>query len=136
MIVQNLADAANLEDALEAEEFEVIDVHQLVQNYLQNCRSIHRDREFRYQGVESTIRAAVSDFRSEQLLDKLIDNAVDFSETGSTITVGINTDADFLALFITNQGPTVTDDQLENICLLYTSPSPRDGLLSRMPSSA
>ena len=27
--------------------------------------------------------------------------------------------------------PTGTD-----ICLLYTSPSPRDGLLSRMPSSA
>ena len=26
-------------------------------------------------------------------------------------------------------------DQLK-ICLLYTSPSPRDGLLSRMPSSA
>ena len=24
----------------------------------------------------------------------------------------------------------------ENPCLLYTSPSPRDGLLSRMPSSA
>ena len=26
--------------------------------------------------------------------------------------------------------------QDSNICLLYTSPSPRDGLLSRMPSSA
>ena len=25
---------------------------------------------------------------------------------------------------------------LANTCLLYTSPSPRDGLLSRMPSSA
>ena len=25
---------------------------------------------------------------------------------------------------------------LSTICLLYTSPSPRDGLLSRMPSSA
>ena len=25
---------------------------------------------------------------------------------------------------------------LRSICLLYTSPSPRDGLLSRMPSSA
>ena len=24
----------------------------------------------------------------------------------------------------------------DSICLLYTSPSPRDGLLSRMPSSA
>ena len=26
--------------------------------------------------------------------------------------------------------------QLDKLCLLYTSPSPRDGLLSRMPSSA
>ena len=28
------------------------------------------------------------------------------------------------------------DQDLLNACLLYTSPSPRDGLLSRMPSSA
>ena len=27
-------------------------------------------------------------------------------------------------------------DQRSQVCLLYTSPSPRDGLLSRMPSSA
>ena len=36
---------------------------------------------------------------------------------------------------------TPVDGQLyynttDNVCLLYTSPSPRDGLLSRMPSSA
>ena len=30
----------------------------------------------------------------------------------------------------------IIPDSLVNICLLYTSPSPRDGLLSRMPSSA
>ena len=29
-----------------------------------------------------------------------------------------------------------TKDYMDKICLLYTSPSPRDGLLSRMPSSA
>ena len=28
------------------------------------------------------------------------------------------------------------DEKLSKSCLLYTSPSPRDGLLSRMPSSA
>ena len=27
-------------------------------------------------------------------------------------------------------------EEIDIICLLYTSPSPRDGLLSRMPSSA
>ena len=31
---------------------------------------------------------------------------------------------------------SVNDAERNAICLLYTSPSPRDGLLSRMPSSA
>ena len=30
----------------------------------------------------------------------------------------------------------IREKATEKICLLYTSPSPRDGLLSRMPSSA
>ena len=29
-----------------------------------------------------------------------------------------------------------SSNKIVNFCLLYTSPSPRDGLLSRMPSSA
>ena len=33
------------------------------------------------------------------------------------------------------QGATMAEQSRET-CLLYTSPSPRDGLLSRMPSSA
>ena len=115
MIVQNLADAASLEDALQAEEMEVIDLFQLVQNYLSNCQSIHPDRTFRYQGVSDTIKAEVSDFRIEQLLDKLIDNALDFSETGSTITVGINADAKNLTLFVTNHGPTIDTDMVDNV---------------------
>ena len=33
-------------------------------------------------------------------------------------------------------GENMTDDELNEICLLYTSPSPRDKRQSRMPSSA
>ena len=37
----------------------------------------------------------------------------------------------------TGSDPSPADEAwLSRICLLYTSPSPRDGLLSRMPSSA
>ena len=32
--------------------------------------------------------------------------------------------------------PRIVKDRICTTCLLYTSPSPRDGLLSRMPSSA
>ena len=34
------------------------------------------------------------------------------------------------------EAQAVIDAQPPKHCLLYTSPSPRDGLLSRMPSSA
>ena len=37
---------------------------------------------------------------------------------------------------ITSAGGRVVTGTLDVTCLLYTSPSPRDGLLSRMPSSA
>ena len=36
---------------------------------------------------------------------------------------------------VIDPGPASTE-HVENICLLYTSPSPRDGHQSRMPSSA
>ena len=39
-------------------------------------------------------------------------------------------------LFYTRSVDTRGAHVVENACLLYTSPSPRDGLLSRMPSSA
>ena len=43
-----------------------------------------------------------------------------------------------LGAFVSGTGAAQTLGKLGavNACLLYTSPSPRDGLLSRMPSSA
>ena len=37
---------------------------------------------------------------------------------------------------ISEDGYIITNNHVVEDCLLYTSPSPRDGLLSRMPSSA
>ncbi len=115
MIVQNLADAASLEDALDAEEFEVIDIHQLVESYLSNCRTSHPDRVFEYRGTQREVLSEVSDYRIEQLLDKLIDNAIDFSAVDSTIMVGMTTDATSLTLFVTNHGPLIPTNMLDNI---------------------
>ena len=45
--------------------------------------------------------------------------------------------ADLLVLIAAADGELVREEiQVLEGCLLYTSPSPRDGLLSRMPSSA
>ena len=46
------------------------------------------------------------------------------------------TETGLKAASIMEEGKLVSDEIVIDICLLYTSPSPRDGLLSRMPSSA
>ena len=51
---------------------------------------------------------------------------------GKNVTVDVVTAGSFM---IEKDGKNVYAENIK-ICLLYTSPSPRDGLLSRMPSSA
>ena len=48
-----------------------------------------------------------------------------------------NSSRDDLVMFYFREGANFASVYTQSkICLLYTSPSPRDGLLSRMPSSA
>ena len=63
--------------------------------------------------------------------------------TGATIPSGktvVGAGADFTIRNLTGVAATfsgqVTYEDVTNICLLYTSPSPRDKRQSRMPSSA
>jgi signal transduction histidine kinase len=109
VIVQNLADAANLEESLEAEEREVIDLAQLLENYVANCRITHRRCEFVYRGPGRPVYANVSDYRIEQLLDKIIDNAIDFHRANSPIKVQLDSYRDQLQITVANRGPTLPE---------------------------
>jgi len=106
-IVQNLADAANLEESLEAEELETIDLDRLLENYVANCRLTHPDCEFVYRGPGRPAWAEVADYRIEQLLDKIIDNAIDFHRANSPIRVQLDAYRDALQITVANRGPTL-----------------------------
>ncbi len=114
-IVQNLADAANLEESLEAEELEIVDIEQLVQNYVANCRVVHRDCEFAFRGTGHPVYARVSDYRIEQLLDKIIDNAIDFHRPNSPIKVQLDQLKDALRITVANRGPTLPPSAEETL---------------------
>ena len=113
MIVQNLADAASLEDALHSEEPDIIDLNELLQNYMSNAGSNHPGHHFKYHGTAAFCE--VADYRIEQLLDKLIDNAVDFSSPDSVIHAKLEKHQGQLNLEVSNQGPTVDDSKLVHI---------------------
>jgi two-component system, OmpR family, sensor histidine kinase ChvG len=109
VIVQNLADAANLEESLDAEEREVIDIAKLLENYVANCRITHKDCEFIYRGPGRPVYANVSDYRIEQLLDKIVDNAIDFHRANSPIKVQLDALRDQLQITVANRGPTLPE---------------------------
>ena len=106
-IVQNLADAANLDDALQAEEMEIVDISELLTNYVNNCSIAHKDSTFVYQGPDKPVYAEVADYRIEQMLDKIIDNAIDFHRSNSPIKVQLDVFRDYLQITVANRGPTL-----------------------------
>jgi len=114
-IVQNLADAANLEDALGAEDLEVIDIQQLLENYVANCDLAHENMHFVFRGTRTPVYARVADYRIEQMLDKIVDNAVDFHRSNTPIKVQLDTHRDMLRITVANRGPTLPADAEESL---------------------
>ena len=115
LIVQNLADAANLEEALIGEDLECLDLKLLLASYVSNCKMMQPKRVFTLNVPEAPLFAWICDYRIEQLLDKLIDNAIDFSEVGSTICVDLKAIGPDLHLDITNFGPGIPENLLTSI---------------------
>ena len=115
LIVQNLADAANLEDALIGEDLERIDLTALMQSYLNNLNVVHPETNFIFQGTTSPIHVMVSDFRIEQLLDKLVDNALDFASPDSPIVLSLDQSGNTVEFSLTNSGATIPTDMLEAV---------------------
>ena len=58
----------------------------------------------------------------------------EFNERSNLFMEHLNVD-EMVAQLLVSEGFS-TMEEVAYVCLLYTSPSPRDGLLSRMPSSA
>ena len=114
-IVQNLADAANLEEALEAEELEEIDLNELLASYVANCGASHDKVSFEYSGSNNPAIVLVSDFRIEQMLDKLVDNAVDFHRSDTPIRVHLECFGDIVQIAVANRGPALPEAKLLSI---------------------
>ena len=113
-IVQNLADAANLEESLDAEELEAVDLDSFLRSYVSNCALAHKDTRMIYQGPDKPAIAMIADFRIEQLMDKLVDNAVDFHRKGTAVRVQLDCFPETLQISVSNRGPVMNDQVLKS----------------------
>ena len=118
-IIETVTEAANLEQTLGEEALEPMDLAALVDDYCRSCVLNFNDRfnnrRFRVIGTEEPAWVRGSDLHIERLLDKLIDNAVEFSEPGSEIEVALEKRGANLRLTVSNAGPTLSPEELEKV---------------------
>ena len=86
-------------------------------------------------GKERTVEARASQTKIDRLADETRDLLADYKTVMKQVE-GLRVYNARLDRQIANQERRISDIDQSISCLLYTSPSPRDGLLSRMPSSA
>ena len=119
-IVDSLSEAASLEDALSRDEMTALDLKALLSTYID-----HHNRRCRQKITLSTPEHAVwiegSDIHLEQLLDKLIDNAVDFTNPEKNIEVSLGSSKNHCILQVKNYGPIIAEAQLPELFQLFHS---------------
>ncbi len=108
-ILTSLTEAANLEDALQTEEQEKFDFVELVTGCVDGYKVSNPDRKFDLDIIHSPLLVLGSADHLAQMLDKLADNAVDFSDPDTTILVRLQRANDKIALSITNEGPLLPE---------------------------
>ncbi|MCY4095655.1 MAG: ATP-binding protein [Gammaproteobacteria bacterium] len=106
-IVQNLADASNLEDALRNEERESFDVQALLKSYVENLNRGRDSPLFVFSGVKEPAMVSGSDIHIEQMMDKIVDNAVDFHRPNSQIKIQLEVFDNLIRITVGNRGPTL-----------------------------
>ena len=114
-ILQGLADAASLEESLKSEAPESCDVTALVGSYVRNCALTHPQREFVFRGPSRGLSANIPDYRVEQVLDKLIDNAIDFGREDSPILVQVERQDSMLRISVANRGPVLPSSVAQSL---------------------
>jgi len=105
-ILSNLADAANLEQALTQDIKEPVDVAHLVSSYCAYQDQIDGGL-VDYKGPTQGIMIDAVDYRIEQLLDKLLDNARDFRHPNTHTQVALKVSLGWVEIKVSNFGPPI-----------------------------
>jgi len=119
-IVDSLAEAASLEDALSKDEIAAVNFKALLSTYIKN-QSVGCPHKIELLVPEHDVWIMGSDMHLEQLLDKLLDNAIDFSTIGKSIQVSLSSTKSHCRLQVKNDGPTIAEAELPELFQLFHS---------------
>ncbi len=109
-MVQSLAEASSLEDALTPGSEELFDLRELLEEYLDNYQNTHTLQHFNIDLPSDRVSLNGWPYAIEQMLDNLLNNAVDYSDPGRPIDIVIHTTSDTVQISICNEGPPIDEE--------------------------
>lgn len=114
LIVSSLTEAANIDEVLAQDEMETVDIAALISEYVSNSQLKHAHAKLRYYGKDSGVYVLANDVRIVQLIDKIKDNALDFSlpETEISFELDVN-QRDQVVICVKNEGETIPQERLD-----------------------
>ena len=115
-ILSKLSSAANLEQALTDDELEALDVNHFLTVYCQHQHQMAGSNVvIEYVANKKAAMVEAVDYRLEQALDKLLDNARDFHRSGTSIKVRLWADKFDWVIDVENQGDQVDLDKADQL---------------------
>lgn len=114
-ILTSLTEASSLEEALSFSEQEYFDLHRLLVEYLENYISLHSENTFSIELQDSRAKIYGDQEAIVQMLDKLLDNACDFSAANQPIIIRTNLLDGNVILQIINRGQLLPEDIKEQL---------------------
>jgi dedicated sortase system histidine kinase len=104
-ILVAMSEATELEQAIRATQAQPYDLAAVLASCCTAYADVYRDREIAYRCEAKSTTVVGSGELAAQLLDKLVDNAVSFSLSGSRIDVTLTDAGAELELSVANRGP-------------------------------
>ncbi len=108
-ILSAMSEASRVEELMANAEPEVFDLVAVLGSTITAYRDVYKDRSFVFACQLDKARMQGSPELLIQMLDKLVDNAVDFSHAGDVISLGLALADDDLVLSVENPGPPLPE---------------------------
>jgi len=108
-ILSAMSEASRVEELMSNVEPEQFDLRNVLEATITAYRDVYKERSFTFDCDLPEASATGSPELLIQMLDKLIDNAVDFSKQDDTITIGLASTDNGLAITVMNPGPALPE---------------------------
>ncbi len=108
-ILSAMSEANRVEELVRSADPEIFDLDKVVGQAVSAYEGVFTERRFAFEADADGVRILAAPELIVQMLDKLVDNAVDFSKPGDEIRIKLSCRDDEVDLSVTNPGPPLPE---------------------------